>query len=57
MCPWADNRLGSEAGKVVGKALEVNNTLLHLHLRGTQQGGKEGGAVGGVLMRMGKDAR
>ena len=57
MYPCAVNDLGAEAGKVVGKALEVNKTLLHLDLESTQEGGKEGGAVGGVLMCMGEDAR
>ena len=54
MCPCADNKIGEEAGTVVGEALEVNKTLLHLDLGGTQRSRKEGGAVGGVLMRMGE---
>ena len=57
MYPCAGNELGEEAGTVVGTALEVNKTLLDLILSCTQRGGKEEGAVGGVLMRMGKGAR
>ena len=40
VCDWcascADNTLGAEGGKVVGEALKVNKTLLHLDLGGTQ---------------------
>ena len=38
--PCAGNKLRAEGGKVVGEALQVNKTLLHLSLRGTQGMGR-----------------
>ena len=38
---WADNRVGEEGARALGKVLKTNTTLAMLNLGGEQQGLKE----------------
>ena len=52
--PCAGNKLGAKGGKMVGEALQVNNTLLHLDLARTLGVGRRIRTWVGWLMHMGK---